>query len=189
MRLAVTAALLVPLAVAAPAQAQDAKQAPLVTTPWSEVTKQGVLKAGLWRVSMQRVPEGGSACEAVALGQNSGGDYSIRIRSATPNAILIVTSAGQPFYQPQDIRLSLDGSPLATLPVRNQPQAAAQTVSAELTDPNFATLAQKMNAAQVLTAQVSLRDYSVPVVGFADVAAELAHCAQRREPEPRKTKP
>lgn len=157
--------------------------------PWNEVTSEGVLRSHVWTVSLLHLPNGVTACEAESLGRNNGGDYAIRIRAASPDPLLVVSRRGQPFYRVHEIRLTLDDTQLATLPIQaQQSNGLNQAVISALTEPGFDQMTERMNAGRVLTARVGLENFSVPVMGFNDVMGALGQCSKQREAQVRKPK-
>lgn len=176
MRLVLAILLLASIASRAGAQSQ------LRISPWDEMIAKGVLRTGVWTVSRVPLVNGVTACEATSLGHNTGGNYAIRIRSALPNPLLIISRDGQPFYKVHEIKLTLDDTDLATLPIASQQSVGVnQGVFAELTEPEFDQMVARMNAGRVLTALVGLEEFSAPVMRFNDVIVALGQCDKQHE--------
>jgi hypothetical protein len=158
-------------------------------TPWDELTRKGVLRAHIWTVSPLPLPNGQTTCEASSFGNNSDGNYAIRLRAALPNPLLVVSLTGQPFYNVHEIKLTLDDTDLATLPIiAHQSNGPHQGVVGELKEPEFDQMVARMNAGRVLTARVGEQDFSVPVTGFNDVIVAIGQCNKQHEAQARKPK-
>ncbi len=186
MRLVPVILLLSSIAALDGAQAQPQQRA----LSWDEVAREGVLRAHLWTVSLLRLPDGALTCEAASLGRDNGADYAIRIRAAQPNPLLIVSRAGPPFPSVHDVTLTLDGTALASLPIRSRQSFGADpAVTVELKEPEFGRMLARMNAGRMLTAQVGQQTFSVPVIGFDDVTAAIGECNEQREAQSRQPKP
>jgi len=183
MRLVLMVLVLASIAAGACAQPQGR------VSPWDDMIRNGVLRTHVWTVSLRQQANGEAACEAASLGRNNGGDYAIRIRTAVPNPLLIVSRTGQPFYKVQEIRLTLDDAELATLPITAvRSDGPEKAVVSELKEPAFGQMVERMNAGRVLTARVGLQDFSVPVMGFNDVIAAIDQCNKQHPAEVRKPK-
>ena len=183
MRLILAVLVLASIAVGARALAQQG------TSSWEEMVAKGVLRTHVWTVSRVPVAKGETACDALSRGRNDVGDFAIRIRATSPNPLLIISRIGQPFYNVHEIRLTLDDTPLATLPIVSQQSAGVdQAVFSEWKEPEFDQMVQRMNAGRVLTARVGLEDFSVPVMRFNDVIAAVRQCSGQHEAEVRKPK-
>ena len=158
-------------------------------TSWDELTRKGVLRAHIWTVSPLPLPNGQTTCEAASFGHNNDGNYAIRVRAALPNPLLVVSLTGQPFYNVHEIRLTLDDTDLATLPIiAQQSNGPHQGVIGELKEPEFDQMVARMNAGRVLTARVGQQDFSVPVTGFNDVIVAIGQCNKQHEGQARKPK-